>query len=353
MKDKAASFKTAAVFIGTVVGAGLASGQEVLQFFTLYGFYGIIGIVICGLLYILTGVITVDLSYKHKATSYNDLIYLSCGELLGSVVDVLTTLFLFGSTVIILAGSGSLFLESLGIPKIVGIIVMAVLTLSAVLYSTKGLIFINSIIVPCMITVIAIISVNVFLNKSISLPPVGYKIINAPVYKEKWFLSTLLYMSFNMLSATGVLSPMTRDINSPKAMVNGTILGAVGLFFLTGIMDIILLLNEPVIFNYSIPMLYIASTISTGIKIALSVVMWLEMFSTAVSDTYSLAKKINHSFNIGYKKSAIMILILAFPFTWLGFKRLITFLYPIYGAVSLIYMFCLIFFYFEENRKRI
>ncbi len=40
-------FQMGAVFIGTIVGAGLASGQEMTQFFTTYGYKSFIGLTIC------------------------------------------------------------------------------------------------------------------------------------------------------------------------------------------------------------------------------------------------------------------------------------------------------------------
>lgn len=350
MKNISLSLKVAAVFIGTVVGAGLASGQEVLQFFTIYGFKGLLGIMVCGILYIITGWITVELSYKYKAVSYNDLIYLSCGKYVGRLVDILTTIFLFGGACIILAGSGAIFTESFRLPGFLGIAAMAAATIFVVLKSTDGLIFINSIIVPCMITVLVSIGAAVFINRSISSSSMALQIINAPVYKNKWFLSTLLYVSFNMLSTTGVLSPMTRDIKDSKAMARGVVFGALGLFGLTGFMDLILLLNEPDIFRFSIPMLYIAGTLGNAARASLSLVIWLEMFSTAVSDVYSLAKKITHSFKLDYKLSVILIMLCSLPFTYLGFKNLISVLYPSYGAVSLVYIICIIIQYFKSKK---
>ena len=46
------SVKAAMVIIGTVIGAGFASGQEVMRFFTGYGAKGLISIVLSGLLFI-------------------------------------------------------------------------------------------------------------------------------------------------------------------------------------------------------------------------------------------------------------------------------------------------------------
>ena len=36
-------FKVASIFIGTVVGAGLASGKEIYQFFSIYGLKSFFG----------------------------------------------------------------------------------------------------------------------------------------------------------------------------------------------------------------------------------------------------------------------------------------------------------------------
>ena len=348
MKNKDVSLKAAAVFIGTIVGAGLASGQEILQFFTLYGFYGLFGIVICGILYIITGLITVKLSYKYKTYSYNELIYLSCGRYFGWVVDVLTTVFFFGGACIILSGSGSIFLESFKAPYIIGAIVMAVATAAVVFNSTDGLIFINSIIVPLMITLIVTICIMVFVERPGSYHSMIIDIVNSPAFKKNWLWSSLLYSSFNMLSTTGVISPMTRDIKDSKGMANGIIIGSVCLFILTLLMNIVLILNEPNIFRFSIPMLFVAKTIGPVATFLLSIIIWLEMFSTAVSDVFSLSKKKHHSFKINYRFSIVLILSAALPFIKIGFENLIKVLYPSYGFISFIYIICLIRLYLKK-----
>jgi uncharacterized membrane protein YkvI len=350
MKEFIVSLKIAAVFIGTVVGAGLASGQEIIQFFTIYGFKGMIGIIICGILYMITGIITIDLSYKYKAASYKDLIYLSCGKYLGAVIDSFTSFFLFGGACIILAGSGAIFNEFLGLPGIAGIILMALCTAVVVLHSTDGLVFINSIIVPCMITIIIMVSILVISNKSSASYGVMYDLYNSPILKTSWFSSCLLYTSFNMLFATGVLSPLTRDIKRSRGVYMGIVLGAIGLLVLSILINTVLILNQPGIFNVSIPMLFIANNLGKVITIILSIIIWCEMFSTEVSDIYSLAKKIHHNFNINYKLSVILIILLCLPFTNLGFANLIKLLYPPFGFVSLIYIICLIRLYYKSKK---
>lgn len=351
MKNIILSFKIAAVFIGTVVGAGLASGQEIFQFFTLYGAKGLIGISICTFIYILTGIITMEICYKYKAYSYKDLINLCCGKYLGFAINLLITIFLFGGICIILAGSGAIFYEYINLPKSIGIILMLLLTLITTLYSTKGLIFINSIIVPCMITIIITVSALTFLSLP-SFNSMKYELLNAPCFKKNWLYSTMLYASFNMLFASGVLAPLAHDIKKSKGVNLGIVLGSLGLFLLSILIDMNLLLNEPHINNLSIPMLYIAKKSGKILGLFLSLSIWLEMFSTSVSDVYSLAQNISNSWNSSYKSTAILLIILAFPFSKLGFKNLICILYPVFGFISLIYILFLIIFYIKNKIKR-
>ena len=54
-KDFTKIFQIAVVFIGTVVGAGLASGKEITQFLTSFGLTRFFGILFCGVFYLLMG----------------------------------------------------------------------------------------------------------------------------------------------------------------------------------------------------------------------------------------------------------------------------------------------------------
>ena len=56
MKKKGVStLKIAATYIGTVVGAGFATGQEILQFFSRFGVLGLLGIFLAAALFVFFG----------------------------------------------------------------------------------------------------------------------------------------------------------------------------------------------------------------------------------------------------------------------------------------------------------
>ena len=95
-KNDVSTLKVAATYIGTIVGAGFATGQEVLQFFTKFGVMGLVGIILATIMFILFGYIIIDLGNKLKAQSHLEIIKYSGGKVLGTIIDIIITFFLFG-----------------------------------------------------------------------------------------------------------------------------------------------------------------------------------------------------------------------------------------------------------------
>lgn len=350
MKNKFITiFQVAVVFVGTVVGAGLASGQEISQFFTTYGLKGFIGIVLCPIIYIFVGYMIVELSISYKLKSYNQLINLVSPGILGKATDWITGLFLLSSAAIILAGSGALLHQFFGISRWVGIIIMASISLMTLLRNTQGLIEINSFIVPSLVTLIVTLFVLYYffgttgdvllnLNKSYN-------------YKTHWFISTLLYGGFNILCCSGVLVPFSSEMGEKKLVFKGIILGSVILAVLSFMINFMLMLNIPYIFNYEIPLLYIANRFGRGLQFCLLIIILCEMFSTEVSDIYSIAKTLEQKFKISYNSGVIIVILLSLPISQIGFVKLINVLYPSFGIISLFFIFqCSSFFYFKHKK---
>ena len=281
-------FQIAVVFIGTIVGAGLASGQEIKEFFTSYGVSSFIGIIACGIFYIIMGSIVSKISIKYKLNSYGDVIKVVSPNLLGKITGVITTLYLISSASIILAGSGALINQFFNIPKIIGSLIMVALAIFFLLRDTDGLIEVNSFIVPTLVITITTITVLYFMfcKDMISLE----FLTEFEPRKTGVTLSTILYAGYNTLCCLGVLVPLSNQIKKPKTMFYGIALGAIGLAGLSFAINFLLMINQPYIHQYEIPLLFVAQRFGNVVQALLLVVIWLEMFSTEVSDVYSISK---------------------------------------------------------------
>lgn len=341
-------FQVATVFIGTIVGAGLASGKEITEFFTQYGIKSFFGIIGCGIFYILISCIISTIGVNYDLNSYSDVMNTISPNVFGKFTGLITTLFLISSSSIILAGSGALIHQFFGVPKIIGSLIMISIAVFFLLKDTEGLIQVNSFIVPGLIFTLTLITslYFAFCGNTISLKSIS----SFPPKKSGILISTILYAGYNTLSASGVLVPLSTKMKKTRTMVIGVIAGAVGLTILCLMINLLLTINQPYIYNYEIPLLFVANRFGNIIQALLLVIIWLEMFSTEISDIYSISKTLDNTFNIQFKKAIFIVIFFALIISQFGFGNLITKLYPIFGLLSLVFIFQCIVFFFKHKK---
>lgn len=69
------SLQMGSAFIGIIVGAGFASGQEILQYFTSFGYMGIVAALISNVFFAYLGMNLTRLGSKMQTTSHKEVIY--------------------------------------------------------------------------------------------------------------------------------------------------------------------------------------------------------------------------------------------------------------------------------------
>jgi len=67
-------------YLGAVVGAGFASGQEILQFFVEYGTYGIWGVGLALFLFALCGSLLMYVVHRESIHNYQEMLKYLLGE---------------------------------------------------------------------------------------------------------------------------------------------------------------------------------------------------------------------------------------------------------------------------------
>lgn len=343
------AFQIAAIFIGTIVGAGLSSGKEISQFFSQYGYLSFIGIILCGVFYTWMTHIIVTISTCYNLHSYDAFIRLICPGFLSKILNLIITFFFYSSTAIVIAGSGALINQYFGIPTVSGIIIMIVLGICVLLRETNGLIEINSFIVPSLIAIMILLFMVFTYNYPQTLNIQFLKQAMPP--KNGWGLSTILYAGFNIMSYIGVLVPLSTEIKRNDDIVVGVAIGSFFLTLLSCIINFLMIVNFEHAIVYEIPLLYIAKKISPLVQFLLLCIIWLEMFSSKVSNIYSLSKGIQYRFKLSFRKSMFIIIILSLPVTRVGFSTLVSVLYPLFGALSIIFIWQCLYFYYTKLDK--
>lgn len=342
-RKKISTFKIAATYIGTIVGAGFATGQEMMQFFAPFGIYGLWGIALATVLFIVFGYIIINLGFQVHAHSHLDILEQTNGKLLRFVMDIIISFFLFGALTAMFAGTGALAAQQFGLPGIWGNLLMAVITAFTVFTGIEGVINSISFIVPFLLVVVfGICLFTIFTTPPDMASGAG---IEKSGFINNWVFSAILYISYNTVISVAVIGPLGAQAKDKKAILAGSILGGLGLGLGSALMFLALFGNIGALKDIEVPMAHVAERISNWVQIAFAIILVAEVYTTAVGSLYGFTARLQNTkkpiFN--GKGTIIVTTILAFLASLFGFSNLVKYLYPIVGYGGILLLISLLY----------
>lgn len=319
-------------YIGTVVGAGFASGQEILQFFTLFGEQGLWGVLVATVLFAWLGTRMMCLGCRLQARSYEEFNQFLFGERWGPMMTALISVMLLGVTSAMMSGTGALFAEQLGLSFHAGVVFTALLSFFFIVRGMDGLLSVNSLVVPLMFLFIVLVAGHVWhsgdLTSVIALIP-------SPE-PSNWLSSAFVYVSFNLVLTQAVLVPLGAEIADERTIKLGGWIGGIGLGIMLFACNLALQLHWQEVAQLEIPMGYVISTLGVGVKFIFLAMMWAEIFTSLIGNVYGLTANLSQVMPL--KKPVIMLLIfgVSYLFSLVGFPTLVHYLYPLFGYCGLV-----------------
>ncbi|MDN5277084.1 MAG: hypothetical protein PWR01_1049 [Clostridiales bacterium] len=330
--------RIAFAYVGTVIGAGFASGQEILQFFTMYGKRSAFSILLAAFLFVWVGVRVLKMGFELRARSFRDTIKLVFGRL-SPFVNVYLLLAIMMVAAAMLAGAGALFEEYIRIPFYTGVAITAVVVWVFVAFGLKGIFAINAWIIP----VILIFNVFVFAY-SLQMDDYTYEVM--PVFDVTVFdivKAGISYASFNIVLAVGVLTSAGSGVDDPRVLKMGGVLGGVILGAMLLMSNYSLMRYVPEIYEFEVPMLYIVHRMGPFFCAAFAVVMWGAILTTLVANVFSVACAVNDIFKLPVHAALLMTIVACVALSFVGFSRIVAFIYPLLGVIGFIVIAVMIF----------
>jgi len=335
------AFKIASIYIGTVIGAGFASGQEIAQFFGGYGLKGLYGIIVAGVLFGFIGSFLLIKVYEHRIISYSDWLGPLFGKPFQWIVESILTILLLSWYCVMLAGSGALFEEQMGLTREMGIWLMSSITFTTFLFSMKGLALMNEILVPVLVIGIIFVGGLVIYNNPIIISDeVG---ITLQMNTGNWLTSALLYVSYNSIGAVMVMSSLYPIINHKGTAIGGGMMGGMGLGLLAFFLLLPILILYTDIQGVEIPMMAIAAKFGGTIRILYGGLLWFAMLTTAAANGFVVIQNIERKFKLNHPLVCLFFCIGAVPLASFGFKNLVRTLYPLFGYIGIILFVIMIY----------
>ena len=323
--------QVAFTYVGTIVGAGFASGQEILQFFTRYGWPAAFSIALAAFLFIWLGTKLMLLARDTGAGSHEELNRYLLGPRFGRVFSLFQLAVLLGTSTVMIAGAGSLFQEQLGFHYQTGLLLTLFLGYGVLRKGMSGIVRVNTIVVPFMLLYVVL----VFLGTQ-RLSTAGNWLVLPNEYPLlKTALAPLLYAAFNLATAQAVLVPLGAAFPDRKVLARGGVLGGllVGLMLLAG--HIALAARMPEIRQYEIPMAQLISQFGPLVQLIYTLVIFGEIFTTFVAGVFGLTLQLQQHLRLREPLLLLVLLAVCYAGAQFGFSSLLSLLYPLFGALSL------------------
>ncbi|CEP65992.1 Uncharacterized [Moorella glycerini] len=348
MAKQYATWQIAAAYIGTVVGAGFASGQEVLQFFGYFGLRGIFGLILATALFIFFGYTVLRLGHQLAAESHLAVMHRAGGPWIGRAVDIITTFFLFGALAVMAAGAGAIFSQEFRLPGFWGSSLLVIITLITVLAGINKVIGSISLVAPVLITsVMGISLVAVTRNLPAFIANLSWSDMTRAAVPF-WPLAALLYASYNLVLAIAVLAPLGA-LGRPEHLLPGAALGGLGLGMGAMAITLALITTAPAVTALEVPMLHIAGSFTPLLRTFYSVVLLAEIYTTAVSSLYGFtARMVRLGGRNSFRWLAIGASTVALVASQFGFSRLVATLFPLVGYAGLLLLGALAYYALRE-----
>ena len=327
------------LIMGTMIGAGYASGRELWQFF---GEESGLAILLFTIIFSVSCYVVMLISYEQKSEHFQPVLKALVGARWSTIYDVLILFYLFTTTVVMIAGGGAT-LQTFQIPFSVGISLFSALVALIFMKGIKGMIQVNSMVIPVLI--IGLITVLLM-----------FMLKNGSPWALNWtsqanWPAGFTFTALNILPLIAVLAAVGKEIKSKKEILvasigSGLLLGAISFVYNESLMQVASELPL-----YEIPLFAILKYFPYVMLIFMTALLLIAIYTTAVSGVLGIVTRINYQQRIPIWLTSCFVLILMIPFTYIGFSKLIAVLYPVYGLLNLYLLTAIILYPFVNRYK--
>ena len=334
--------RIASAFIGIIIGAGSASGQEALQYFTSFGHMGTVGIILSTILFAYLGMVLTKIGSRLQTVSYRDAIYTISGRYLGIIVDAVILFTLFGVGVSMIAGAGSLINQQFGLSPSTGSIIIAIIIILTMMLNVNKVISVIGSVTPLLIFVIVIVSIYSLFTMEMSFTELEFIAKKIDTSLPNWFVSSINYVSFNIAVGAGMSIVMGASEKNERVAALGGLLGGLGIGVLIGLTHLAIYSKVDVVTSYDMPLLKIANDISPILGLFMFIILLGMILNTGISMFYAFVARFFDLEAKSFYIATVIIVLIGFAASFVGFTQLVSKLYSLIGYLGFFLMIALI-----------
>ena len=346
------TLKISLAFVGLLVGAGFATGQEVVQYFVSFGTAGIWGTVIAGLIMAAAGAVILQLGSYFLADAHNFVFRNVSHPVMSKILDISVTATMFAIGFVMLAGAGANLEQQFGLPTWIGSAIMLVIVMVTGLMDVDKVSSVISFLTPLIIiAVIAAFAYTMFnLPGDVGTLDTLAQQQDSPV--SPWWLSAVNYNGLALMLGVSMCLVIGGNYYNPKEVGIGGLAGGLLYTVMLVMAGVTLLLNMDKVEGSDVPMLQLFESIN---PILASVMVWIifaMIYNTCIGVFYALGKRLTVNNPKRYTPVFLITCLVGYGVSFVGFETLMTYVYPVIGYVGIV-MVATLMVWWGKHRKDI
>ncbi|WIM68668.1 hypothetical protein QP027_04570 [Corynebacterium breve] len=330
------SITIAFAFVGLLVGAGFATGQEVVQYFISFGQIGLVGVAVAAAIMIFSGAIIFQLGSYFLAKEHNAVFQNVAHPWVSRFLDWTTIATLFCIGFVMLAGAGSNLEQQFGWPTWVGSVLMTILVLVSGLLDVDKVTNVISAITPFIVIAIVVAFVYTLMNWPTDTSSLNETAQQLTPALPHWLLSSVNYTAMALMLGVSMILVIGGNESSTKAAWRGGLLGGIIFSVMLAVLAFVIYFNIDKVGGLDLPLLGVFDSMHPAVSFVVAWVIYAMIYNTAIGMFYALARRITVDKPERFVAVYFTVTIAGFVVSFLGFSNLLGWVYPVIGYVGMV-----------------
>lgn len=343
--------KISMAFLGLLVGAGFATGLEVIQYFASFGINGLWGAVLAGVVMAVAGAVILQLGSYFLVDEHKAVFRSITHPAVSWGLDIVVTLTLFCIGFVMLAGAGSNLEQQFGLPAWIGSLIMTVLVMVVGLLNVDKVSSIIGGLTPLLILAVLIGFAYTLFNLPDDFSAVSELATQAESPVSPWWLSAVNYNGLALLLGVSMSLVIGGNHANMRDAGRGGLLGGVIYTILLILAVFTLLANIETVAGDDVPMLTLFNSMHPAMGYVMVFIIFAMIFNTAIGMFYALGRRVTSSRPSWYTPVFLALCAAGYAVSFIGFDTLMTYVYPVLGYLGMAMVVFLVGWWIYARRR--
>lgn len=339
----------ALAYVGIIVGAGLSSGQDILQYFLSFGTAGIWAVFALGVLNVIFGKIIITLGCYYRSDNHQDVLSEISHPIVSRVIDIALVVSGFIIGFVMIAGAGANMSQQFGVPAWAGALFCSLLIIIVSFFDIDKITQVLGIFTPVIIVMLGGVAVYTFWGQSYDFAHLDAVARTIKPAVPNLTLAVINYYALCAMSGIAMAFVLGGSIVRIGHAEKGGLWGGLIIGAIIFCAAITLFVNIEFAKDAEIPMLAIVQRISPTFAVVYAVTIFALIFNTAFALFYAVARRFSGDSVKKMRIYLIVMVALGYAFSFSGFKQLVSVMYPVLGYIGMVLMAVLLIAWYREK----